>query len=31
MYRLAPLAAAAEVKKLKSWDIPLTAVELEET
>jgi hypothetical protein len=30
-YGLAPLAAAAEVKKLKSWDIPLTAVELEET
>ncbi|KAM0842203.1 hypothetical protein ACQ4PT_058512 [Festuca glaucescens] len=30
-YGLAPFDAAAEVKKLKSWDIPLTTVELEET
>ncbi|KAM0853649.1 hypothetical protein ACQ4PT_050942 [Festuca glaucescens] len=29
-YGLAPLDAAAEVKKLKSWDIPLTDAELEE-
>lgn len=31
MYGLAPLDATAEVKKLKSWDIPLTAAKLEET
>jgi hypothetical protein len=31
IYGLAPFDDAAEVKKLKSWDIPLTVAELEET
>jgi hypothetical protein len=30
-YRLAPFDVAAKVKKLKSWGIPLTTAELEET